>query len=229
MENTGTLTAVTAHHSLRQGSRLPRQAGATHPTGFAPLDRALDGGLPEAGLVEVVAPRGGLSSFMHRLAATRTRAGEDAAWLDPGCCLDIAGLEAAGTDLARLLWIPAGQVRALPALVDMLLGSGIVPLILLDLAHAPRASDVPQGLPAWIRLARRAESHRVLLVTGTRQPTAGAAAHTTLLLDPPRPCWQGQGRTPRTLEGADLGMHVTRRRHGQASGRPDHVHLDLDT
>lgn len=228
MENRTALADLTARLGLRPGSRMPRPVGHPHPTGFATLDRTLDGGLPEAGLVEVVAPRGGLSSFMHRLVATHTRAGEDVAWLDPGRCLDVTGLDGAGADLSRLLWIPAGQVRTLPALVDMLIGSSLVPLVLLDLVHAPHAAEIPRDASAWIRLARRAESHRVLLVTGTRHPRAGAAAHTTLLLDAPRPCWQGQGRTPRTLEGADLDMHVLRRRHGQAARLPAPQHLDME-
>ncbi|MEB3298874.1 MAG: hypothetical protein VKO21_05250 [Candidatus Sericytochromatia bacterium] len=219
------LEDVAARLGLHRASRMPRLQTPARPTGFPSLDRALGGGLPENGLVEVAAPHGGLSSFLHRLAATHTRKGEHVAWIDPGHCLDVAGLEAAGVELGRLLWLPVRQHGRLPAMVDLLLASGLTPLVLLDLAHAPGDTrPAPPG--AWVRLARRAEHHGTLLVCGTRQPVAGAAAATLLVLDPPRPCWHGAGETPTTLEGAGLGIRVLRRRHGPGPVTSGLEHLE---
>src|SRR5579862_3008435 len=79
---------------------VPKKA-APLPTGVAPLDALLSGGLPRGKLVEVVGGRssGRLGVALSALAAA-TQAGENAAFIDLGGHLDTQETLAAGAELA---------------------------------------------------------------------------------------------------------------------------------
>ena len=76
------------------------------PTGLAPLDALLGGGLPRGHLSEVAGPRStGRTSVLCTLLAATTARGELAALVDTLDAFDPASGGAAGIDLSRLLWI----------------------------------------------------------------------------------------------------------------------------
>src|SRR5262245_20701778 len=88
------------------------------PTGIAPLDAMLAGGLPRGQLSEIHGPASsGRTGLALAAAAHATRSGTLAAWVDPADRLDPASAAAAGVDLSRLLWlrgdVGAGRGRVL--------------------------------------------------------------------------------------------------------------------
>src|SRR3954471_4020597 len=91
----------------------PREARPL-PTGFAPLDAALGGGLARGQLHEIVGPAGAGGTALVRAAlASATLLGEICALIDPGDAFDPAPC---GMDLERLLWVrPRDPVQALRA------------------------------------------------------------------------------------------------------------------
>ena len=76
------------------------------PTGLAPLDALLGGGLPRGHLSEVAGPRStGRTSVLCALLAATTVRGELVALVDTLDTFDPASGAAARVDLSRLLWI----------------------------------------------------------------------------------------------------------------------------
>src|SRR5437763_5187238 len=84
----------------------PRDEYAVAPSGVAALDARLGGGFPRGQLSEIIGARSsGRTSLMLQALAAATARGELTAHIDALDMLDVASAEAAGVDLARLLWI----------------------------------------------------------------------------------------------------------------------------
>ncbi len=108
-------------------------------------------------LVELVGPTssGRFSLVLGALAAATGRA-EPAALVDLGDGLDPRAAEAAGIELARLLWVRPRHLREALIATETILGAGL-PLVVLDLGLPP----IPGGRgneAFWLRLARTAQS-----------------------------------------------------------------------
>ncbi len=79
---------------------------AVAPTGIAPLDVRLEGGVPRGHLSEIVGPASsGRTSLLHALLVAAAARGELVALVDASDVFDPRSAEAAGLDLARLLWV----------------------------------------------------------------------------------------------------------------------------
>lgn len=183
-----------------QGARLTRASDL--PIRHSPgEDRALaDLLVREPGLVELAARRssGRFSIALNALAAA-TSAGEAAALVDLGDHLDPQGAQAAGVDLARLLWVRPRHARQAVAAAEMLLSAGF-PLVVADFGLSPRGA---RWLPdaAWVRLARAAQSRGSALLLATPWRLSGVAAQSAVSASMARPVWQGGGRAPLLLAG----------------------------
>ena len=122
-------------------------------TAVAALDDVLGGGLPRGVLTEIVG-RTTCGRFATLMAALQqvTAVGELAALVDQGGHLDSRGADAAGIDLARLLWVRPRRVSDAVAAAELLVATGF-PLVAVDLGVPPVRGRAP--LAAWLRLARR--------------------------------------------------------------------------
>src|SRR5262249_39548517 len=98
----------------------PAATPAAAATGISALDAQLDGGFPRGHFSEIVGQRSsGRLSLLLQTAAAATRRGELVAIVDALDMLDVASAEAAGIDLARLLWIRGHVVASPGACRDM--------------------------------------------------------------------------------------------------------------
>jgi hypothetical protein len=192
--------------------------GRALATGIAGLDDLLRGGFPRGQLSEVHgAPSSGRTALVLALVARLTRAGSLVAWVDPGDRLDPGSVDAAGVDLARLLWLRGegrGRdartlMRAVSAL-GTLLGSGLFEAVVLDLAGI--AAAVRQRLPGttWIRLQRLIEDQPTALVLIGDGHVAHGPAGAALALRSAAPRWSGQPPA-RVLRGVGAEVREARR------------------
>jgi hypothetical protein len=202
---------------LSRASDLPSPSARreTLPTRVPALDRLLDGGLPRGGCVELVARRsaGRFSIGLSTLAAA-TSSGEAAALVDLGGHLDPQSAEAAGVDLARLLWVRPEKVKGAVASAEMLLSTGF-PLVVVDLGLPPvRGRFVPDA--AWLRLARSARTRGASLFLLSPYRVSGIAADVVVAADAARPVWNGAGRAPRLLDGIAARLRLEKDAHARA-------------
>lgn len=187
------------------------------PTGLPVLDRLLDGGLPRGELVEVVGGRSsGRFSLVLEVLAAATRTGEAAALIDLGDHLDPARAEAAGADLARLLWVRPRTVEQALAATEMLLGAGFS-LAVVDLGLPPVRGG--RGIEAgWLRLARAAAARSAALLVSAPYRASGTAAAAVVELDRGNARWLRSGASPVLLAGLG-GRLALEKRRGGAAGR----------
>ena len=174
------------------------------PTGIAPLDARLEGGLPRGHLSEVVGPRssGRLAVVVSALAGA-TSHGEAVALIDPLDMFDPVSAAADHIDFQRMLWVRGEATlssrvslsleygtlqksldRGVKAL-NIVLQAGGFGLVVLDLGEvAPQAI---KRLPytTWLRLQRVIEgSDTACLLVGS-EPIARSAGGVTVLLGRP--------------------------------------------
>jgi hypothetical protein len=187
---------------LSRASDLPSPAARRDPipTRVPALDRLLAGGLSRGGLVELSGRRssGRFSIGISALAAA-TSCGEAAALVDLGGHLDPQAAEAAGVELARLLWVRPENLKDAVASAEMLIATGF-PLVVVDLGLAPvRGQFVPDA--AWVRLERAARSRGAALFVLAPYRVSGIAAGAVVTAGSARAIWKGTGRAPRLLDG----------------------------
>ena len=182
----------------------------TAPTGVPSLDEALGGGLRRGHLSEVAGVRSsGRTAVAVRALAAAAARGEMAALVDASDRFDPGTADAAGLDLARLLWIrdrgDAG--RALKAL-NLVLQAGGFGLVVFDVADVPDAELRRYPSTTWMRLARTVEGSRtaVLIVASAR--LARSAGGATIALDAAPPAWTGAAPRARLFRGLEIRPRV---------------------
>lgn len=163
--------------------RSPRSKGRLS-TGLAALDALIGGGLPQSAISELVGPgTSGRTALSLAVVAAASQRGEVVAWIDPADALDPLSVRAAGVCLERLLWIrPVGRdvlKQSLQA-ADLVLDAGGFTVLVLDLAGT-RARAMMQRPAWWIRLTRRLESTRTVLLTLSAHGVTGSAAALRLM------------------------------------------------
>ncbi|HEY1435178.1 MAG TPA: hypothetical protein VGG65_07370, partial [Thermoanaerobaculia bacterium] len=197
----GLLTGLGA--KLSRASDLPSPAARRDPmpTRVPALDRLLSGGLPRGSLVEISGRRcsGRFSVGISALAAA-TSCGEAAALVDLRGHLDPQAAEAAGVDLARLLWVRPEKLKDAVASAEMLLATGF-PLVVVDLGVAPVRGGRAVPDAAWVRLERAARSRGAALLLLAPYRVSGIAAGVVVSAGAARGIWKGSDRAPRLLEG----------------------------
>ncbi len=198
--------------------RHARKAGAQPlPTGLAPLDEVLEGGLVRGAITELVGSKScGRMATVATVLAHATACGENAALVDLGDHLDAEAVQEAGADLRRLLWL---RPRRLPEALDMtelLLQAGF-PLVVTDLGLPPIRGRVSSG--AWIRVAREATAHNAHVLLSSPYPIAGHAPVAVVRLFRLRGRWSGRQGVSAVLESTRFSCLVLRRRGGRPGGR----------
>jgi hypothetical protein len=191
-----------------------RVARDVAPTGIAQIDDALGGGLARGHLSEIVGSRssGRTSVMCHMLAAAADR-GEAVALVDTCDRFDPWSAEAAGVDLAKLLWIrdTGDAARALKAM-NLVLQAGGFGLVAFDLAdvHAMAVRHFPYT--TWMRVARVIEGSQTAAVIVGADRIARSPGGVTIALDAPaagsRGRWSGAGDRARLLRAIDIQPRI---------------------
>lgn len=183
-------------------------------TGVEAVDRLLGGGFPRGRLSEIAGPlSSGRTSLAASLLAAATRAGEVAAWVDGADALDPASLDAAGADLARLLWVRAPGARAALRCAERLLEARGFALVVLDLGRDGMRTELDAHV--WMRLARCASASGTALVLLGAERRAGSFSALVLDLRATRMHFAA---SPAWLEGLEARIAIARHRLGPAEG-----------
>jgi len=180
----------------RRGGALPIDRAPC--AGGAPLARPPASGalwFPPGRLVELTGGRNAACTTVAVAAVLQAQTeGETAAWVQPrGGALFPPDLAESGVDLDALLVVhvpPRGGDYAAPKAAEMLLRSGGMGLVVLDLRPSP-----PRG-EAWLgrilALAREHES-RVVMITASRGRAAGSLGSLVSVRIEPRRVRAGRG------------------------------------
>ncbi|MCC6630156.1 MAG: hypothetical protein IT340_22480 [Chloroflexi bacterium] len=185
-------------HGAAAEARPPRAVA----TGLPALDALLLGGGLARGRLTALAGPGG-TGLAHRAVAAATRVGT-AAWLDPPGRLAGLALLGAGADLAEVIVARPAPGRSLRRAIRILLETGAVDLLVVDLPDADE--HVVRRLAQLARLGATA----TMLLTEPR-PWLAAAADAVLLTR--RAAWRQDGLA---LRGCELAVTVARQRGGRA-------------
>jgi hypothetical protein len=180
------------------------------PTGIPAVDQLLGGGFPGGRLSEIAGPpSSGCTSLALALLARTTRSGAIAAVVDAADAFDPESAEAAGSDLARVLWVRAPRLREALRSAEHLLAARGFGLVLLDLALAG-LRIAPASGP---RLARLAAGTGTPLVALSLTRCLGTAAEIAVELRPTRANFSG---TPALLENLEIEVALVRHRSAPA-------------
>ena len=191
---------------------------ATASTGVTALDARLGGGFPRGQMSEMVGARStGRTSVLLRMLAAATARREIVALVDVLDMLDAASADAAGVDLARLLWV-RGQVvpnpglcrelnqraldRAIKALT-LVLQAGNFGLVVFDAAEAPPHSLRQLPFATWGRLQRIIEGSQTVCVLVGDTPIARSAGGITVRLSR-----AGERLEGRLFQGLEIEVDV---------------------
>ena len=192
-------------------ARLTRDVAAT---GIPHIDDELGGGLARGHLSEIVGPRSsGRTSVLCRILAAASERGEATALIDTSDRFDPASAEAAGVNLATLLWVreTGDAARALKAM-NLVLQAGGFGIVAFDLAdvHATAVRQFPYT--TWMRIARVIEGSQTTAMIVGAERIARSPGGVTIALDAsaavPRGRWSGTANRARLLHGIDLHPHI---------------------
>jgi len=213
-------------------SRLPgaltvydRPAPEVFPTGIATLDDQIRG-IPQSALTQIHAPANlssGKTALLVSLMAQVTRREQFCALVDASDCFDPQSAEAAGVNLARVLWVRCSACQRLKPLspqhantarppqhanpleqafkaTDILVQNGGFALIAVDLGNIEEKLVRRVPLTTWFRFARVVEKMPAALVFLLSCPAAQSCAGLTLRLSGAEPDWSSteevNGRKP---------------------------------
>lgn len=195
---------------------VARRADGRLPTGAAPLDDLLGGGLPRGALVELTGRAGGRFALVLAALAAATSRGETAALLDLGDHLDPSSAEEAGCDLSRLLWVRPRRFREALLAAETVAATGFR-LVVLDAGLALPSSRLRDAAP-WLRLARAAAPRRVAFLLSSPVPLAGLAAEALVGVSA-RGLFRAAG-SARFLAGAAARVSLLKVRGGRPAEAP---------
>jgi hypothetical protein len=202
-------------HDLRadvQPGGAPELSTARLATGLPAVDRLLGGGFPRGRLAEIAGPiSSGRTSLALALLAETTRRGALASVIDAADAFDPSSADAAGIDLARVLWArPPGIAEALRC-AEHVLDAGGFDLVIIDLAFAAARERPCVPDSAWPRLRKSAASADAGLVLLTHGRLAGASADLALELGVASARFAAQ---PSWLESLESRIQLVRNRAG---------------
>jgi len=179
-----------------------RSAPEVIPTGIFSLDQQVRG-IPQNALTQIHAPlssSSGKTALLVSLMAQLTRREQFCALVDAGDCFDPESAEAAGVNLARVLWVRCSMKQRLKPLeqafkaADILLQNGGFGLIAVDIGNVEEKLVRKIPLTTWFRFARVVERMPAALVFLMTYPAAQSCAGLTLRLSGAEPCWESTGK-----------------------------------
>jgi len=156
------------------------------PTGVAPLDALLGGGLAGGDLTELVGdgPVSGSAQVLHAFLRSLARAGRFMALIDGADSLDIDAEEPAV--LSRLLWVRCRTAAEALKAADLVLRDRNLPVVVIDLKLNPVAQLRRISGSVWHRFSRLAEHQgSTVLVITPLALVGGAAARVSVSLARP--------------------------------------------
>lgn len=188
-----------------------RPAPEVFPTGIVEVDEQIRG-IPQSALTQIHAPlnlSSGKTAMLVSLMAQVTRREQFCALVDASDCFDPLSAEAAGVNLARVLWVrcsahqrikpfPPQHVNTARAggpleqafkATDILVQNGGFALIAVDLGNIEEKQVRRVPLTTWFRFARVVEKMPAALVFLLSYPGAQSCAGLTLRLSGAEASW----------------------------------------
>jgi len=154
--------------------RFPRQSATPSlciPTGWAPLDSLLGGGLPKGAITQLLIPNisSGGAIVLHEIIEAMQELSRHVALIDGRDCFEPLA------DHPLLLWIRCNSVVQALKATDLLLRDGNLSLVILDFKESleKELRKIPGS--AWYRLQRITEENRNTLLAITRHPIVSSA------------------------------------------------------
>jgi len=200
---------------LRPASQLSA-APERVATGLSALDRLCGGGLPLGRISELIVGASGGASILHAVLAAVASRGTPAALVDPADGFHPASAQAAGVDLARLLWVRPPDVSAALRAAELILGAGGFGGLALNLlppaAADPRARPVRAGAAGWLRLDRLARREDALVLVLSRAGLVGTFASLVVRVTGCRARWHPDSGAERWLQDLALSFSLRKRR-----------------
>ncbi|MCU0636395.1 MAG: DNA recombination/repair protein RecA [Gemmatimonadaceae bacterium] len=218
------LAALRAHIADVVAGGKP--SGPPRPTGVAPLDAALDGGIPRGRLTEIVGDAGsGITTLVHRCVARTLADGGWVAVIDASRTLAPREWGTLVREYGPRLWVvrpPRTEGRRAAWCADLLLRTGAFALVVLDGAPVVRRAT-------GVRLAQLAREQDAALIAvryGVRASDLGGAVRLRVTA-PPAPVRVARTRPPGRT-GPQLLQHAGE--HGaQLDERPhERMHVVVE-
>jgi hypothetical protein len=208
-----------------KGHELTRKEGRI-TCGIAPLD-ALLGGLARGRISEVTGPvSSGKTTVAAAFTSAASRRGEVVGWVDVPGAFDPRSLEAAGADLARILWVsfekkmPSSrgtfmnkerERRIELKAAEVLLEAGGFGLVVIDFG----AMRYPLSQSASLRLARAAERSGAAVLALSNARVCGTFAALTLSMSKYRASFTRTSKdAPALFDGLRIEASVERNKLG---------------
>jgi len=208
-----------------KGHELTRKEGRL-TCGIEPLD-ALIGGLARGRISEITGPiSSGKTTIAASFVSAASRRGEVVGWVDVPGAFDPRSLEAAGADLARILWLCFAKKPASSRSVfiskererrnelkaaELLLEAGGFGLVVIDFG----AMRFPLSQSASLRLARAAERSGAAVLALANHRICGTFAALTLSMSKLRASFSRLGKdAPALFDGLRLEASVERNKLG---------------
>jgi len=150
-----------------------------YPTGWAPVDEALGGGLPRGALAEIAGVGPGSATLVRELLCQAAAQNQIAALIDGNDSLDVTAM--AETTLARLLWVRCHAAEEALRAADLILRDNNLPLVLLDLKLNAERELRKISPTIWYRFQRLVEETTAICLVITPRPMI-APAQTRLVV-----------------------------------------------
>jgi hypothetical protein len=149
---------------------------------------------PRGRISEITGPRSsGRTSELHSLLAASTGRGEFAALADTHDAFDACSAEAAGVELAKLVWVRcSGDAEHALRAADLLIHAGGFGVVALDLAETATSALNRIPATAWFRFRRAVESTPTILAVIGDRPLARSCAALTVKMPPRRAVFTGR-------------------------------------
>lgn len=202
-------------HLLRPASQLAAEPERV-ATGLAALDQVSGGGLPRGRISELIVGPSGGASVLHAVLAAVAGRGEPSALVDPADGFHPHSAQAAGVDLARLLWVRPPDVPTSLRAAELILGVGGFGAVALNLLSpsvaGPRAHPARAGPAQWLRLDRLARREEALVLVISRSGLVGTFASLVVRVAGCRAHWRPGSGGERWLHALDLSFSLRKRR-----------------
>jgi recombination protein RecA len=176
----------------------------TASAGIPEID-SLAGGLPRGSLTEISGPAGaGRMSLLMSFLASRTAHAEACALIDGRDSFDPHSAEAAGVELARLLWVRCRNIDQALRATDLLIQGGGFGFIALDLCDI--APEIVRHVPmnAWFRFRRAVEDTPTIFLVLDQEPNTKSCASLALRIEAESARWSVASSPP----VANLSSHA---------------------
>lgn len=177
------------------------------PTGIEVSNGAFEG-LPRGAVTELYgAASSGKTSFVHKLLATATRAGEYCAYVDATGSFDPVSASLSGTHMEHLLWVRCQAANQVLKAADLLIHSGGWGVVVADFASV--ATSVMRRVPLsyWYRFRRAVENTPTVFVVLEQEPYVKNCAEMALEIGTAETLWPGGHSDFRVLRGAQIRIH----------------------